>query len=180
MDEHDQDPSAAQAGIQHAASFGHIVTVLMRSAKHRLAFLTELEWLAAPPAASGQFALSMRRNPKTGAQTPIGVVMWASVSKAVDERLSKSIGRPQLRPEEWVSGNIPWLIEAVGEPRATAMLLKELVETRFAATGLKALDVDAKGRVVVKTLKPEGAAKPGAAKAAAATAKVSAAAAKAN
>ena len=35
-------PAVDQASLQHAAAFGHIVTVLMRSAKHRLSFLAEL------------------------------------------------------------------------------------------------------------------------------------------
>ena len=153
-------PAADQTSVQHAAAFGHIVTVLMRSAKHRLSFLAELEWLAAPAAASGQFALSMKRDETTGATTPIGVVLWANVSKAVDERLAKTSGRPRLKPEEWVSGDIPWLVDAVGEPRATAMLLKQLVSTRFAATGLKAIDSDVKGRAVPHTLRPEQKMKP--------------------
>lgn len=138
---------------QYAAAFGHIVTVLMRSAKYRLSFLAELEWLAAPAAASGQFALAERRDPKTGIRTPTGVVMWASVSDEVDRRLSTSATRPQLKPAEWVSGSIPWLMVAVGDPTATATLLRRIVETKFSITGLKTIELGSDGRASVRILK---------------------------
>ena len=49
-----------------------------------------------------------------------------------DARLSRDLAAPvRVRPDEWRSGDIYWLIEAVGEARAVSALLKQLSESAF-------------------------------------------------
>ena len=47
---------------------------------------------------------------------PIGVVLWASVSDEVAERLAQ--GTTKLRPQDWKSGDQLWVVESL--PRAAS------------------------------------------------------------
>jgi hemolysin-activating ACP:hemolysin acyltransferase len=146
------DPSKVQPLIGKAvsrdvaAAFGDTVAVLMRSPFHRSTFLPELEWLVGPGIASGQFAIAHRSDPRNGAQTAVAVVLWALVSDLVHQRLMAASGKPKLKPEEWTSGAVPWLIEAAGEAEATRNLLKSLVAKKFADTGLNMMQLGADGK----------------------------------
>jgi len=135
-----------------ATAFGDAVAVLMRHQNYRHAFLCDLEWMVAPGVASGQFAIAHRNDPKTGASAAIGVVLWAMVSEEVNQRLSAANARPKLKPEEWTSGQIPWLVEAAGEPESTRELLKALVGKRFAKAGLRAMQMGADGKLAATVL----------------------------
>ena len=42
---------------------------------------------------------------------PIGVVLWASVSDEVAERLAQ--GTTKLRPQDWKSGDHLWVVESL-------------------------------------------------------------------
>lgn len=134
--------NAEARALRITSAFGQIITVLMRSRRHRVMPIGDLEWLVAPAVATGQYALAEMRDPRTLLKTPVGVVLWATVSDEVDKRLCSALKRPLLAPNEWVSGPIPWLIDAGGNPRATATLMRQLVGQRFASTGLKTLDFE--------------------------------------
>lgn len=142
----------ATAAKSVLAGFGEITTVLMRSADYRYTFLPELEWLCMPAVLSGQYSVASAAAETGGIAVPRACVIWAHVSDAVDARLSAAGTKPRLRPDEWTSGTIPWLIDAVGEPRAAAMLLKTIVESRFSKSGLKSMQRDAGGRFTVRVL----------------------------
>ncbi|MEO1205118.1 MAG: toxin-activating lysine-acyltransferase [Pseudomonadota bacterium] len=45
------------------------------------------------------------------------MITWARVSTDVDTRMSEIAGKQplRLRPDEWTSGEIYWLIDAVGD-----------------------------------------------------------------
>jgi cytolysin-activating lysine-acyltransferase len=129
-----------------ATAFGDVVAVLMRSPFHRSTFVPELEWLVAPGVASGQFAIAHRTDPKTGAQTAISFMLWAMVSPEVSKRLAGVNAKPKLKPEEWMSGDIPWLVEAAGESDTTRNLLKSMVAKRFATTGINFMQMAPDGK----------------------------------
>jgi hemolysin-activating ACP:hemolysin acyltransferase len=152
----------AEVNRRLAASFGDIVNVLMRTPQYRYAFLGDLEWLVVPALASGQASVAEATDKTTGVRAPVAVVLWATVSEEVDKRLSASSAHPpRLRPDEWTSGNIPWLIEAAGEPRAASALLKNIVERRFAKTGLRSVVRGPDGKPEVRDMRAQ-AASPGA------------------
>lgn len=136
------------------ASFGGVVAVLMRSPEFRNVFLADLEWLVLPALAHRQFALAEGQDKRTGAVAPVAVVLWAMVSPEVDQRISAKLDGPiRLAPNEWRSGDIPWIVASVGSREALASLLRNLAQTKF-NTPAKLRVVDAQGRIAVGSLSP--------------------------
>jgi hemolysin-activating ACP:hemolysin acyltransferase len=150
---HDRSKARPLAAIKFEATLGQIVLVLMRSRQHRHSFLGDLEWLVLPAIATNQFMLAEHRDGATGISVPAAVVLWAQVSKEVDARLSASPDqRILLKPEEWASGAIPWLVEGVGEARAVGSLVHTLVEGRFLNLGIKTVGRSPDGTPSVRVL----------------------------
>lgn len=115
-----------------AASFGELVTLMMRTPRFRKMPLESLEAMAAAPVALGQVAIAEAQNKETGAVMPIAAVTWAMVSPEIDRRLSDVDGEPAtLSPKEWRSGDVPWIVDAIGERRAVGRLLHQLIDTVF-------------------------------------------------
>ncbi len=110
-----------------AASIGDIAVVLSRSPAHKYFSLADIEGMILPAVLSGQFYVAELANNETGFRAPIAVATWAFVSEEVDRRLqSQSDHRIRLRPDEWRSGDIPWIIDLVGDPRGVAGALEWL------------------------------------------------------
>lgn len=117
----------AAAAVSKAvmAAFGQIVTVLMRTQEHRGQTLADLEWLAVPAVTTGQFALAEAQSKANGMTAPVGLVLWASVSPEIDKRLRTNIASGvRLAPNEWKSGDILWVVEAVGDPKILQAMLQ--------------------------------------------------------
>jgi hemolysin-activating ACP:hemolysin acyltransferase len=84
------------------------------------------------------------------------MALWASVSPEVDKRLSENLNTPvRLRPDEWKSGDIMWLVEAVGDARALLPLLKQLDETAFKGLTVKMRARGPDGKPTVRQLRNE-------------------------
>jgi cytolysin-activating lysine-acyltransferase len=134
-----------------AAAFARIVSLLMRSKDYRHYALSDLEWLVVPPMQLGQYAVMVAS--VNGKQAPVAAALWASVSDEVDKRLCESFTIPiKLLPDEWKSGNVLWLIEAVGEASAISHLLGQIQLRIFKARDVKMRTVDANGRSIVRRL----------------------------
>ena len=111
------------AAVQKSIAFTQIVSLMMRSPQHRTYSLSDLEWLFLPALQHNQFRIAEATF--NGTNVPAGFLLWASVSADVDKRLSEtSSAQVRLRPEDWRSGDILWIIETVGDPRAIGPLLK--------------------------------------------------------
>jgi len=124
----------------------------MRSSQHKHLALTDLEWLVVPPLTAGQFAVADMQSREGGPSVPAAVVLWASVSPEVDQRLAANLSEPiRLRPDEWKSGDILWLIEAVGDGRLLSNFLKTLQEKAFKNRTVR-VRVRRDGETVVSTL----------------------------
>jgi|SRR5271166_4173976 len=132
-------------------ALGQIASVLMRSPQHKHYSLADLEWLVLPAVLSEQFRVAQAQ--QSGAPTPVGVALWASVSADVDKRLSDLSVPARLRPDEWRSGDIPWLMELVCDARVQQALLKDLGETTFKGRAIKMRVRGADGKMQVGTLK---------------------------
>jgi hemolysin-activating ACP:hemolysin acyltransferase len=88
-----------------------------------------------------------------GFTQPVGLVLWARVSPEVDQRLSSNLTLPiPLKPEEWTSGDILWIVEAVGAQQAMGPLLKALSEREWKGKPVKMRARDEAGHVVVRTV----------------------------
>lgn len=116
----------AAAAKQIAAAFGEFVTLLMRSPADKHHTLGDLEWLLVPGLMHRQFALAEAQSKETGMVSPVGGVLWAFVSEEVDKRLSDVATPLRLKPNEWRSGDIPWIILASGDMRVLAGLIQQL------------------------------------------------------
>ena len=141
------------------AGFGEIVSVLMRSPHYKHYSLTDLEWLVVPPLLANQFSLAEARTKDGAIPSPVGVALWAMVSEEVDEKLSQNLDRPlRLRPDEWTSGNIPWLIDAIGPPDVVKAMVGRMGEAAFKGAAYKIRARDGEGNVSIRTVqsKPAG------------------------
>jgi cytolysin-activating lysine-acyltransferase len=143
-----QQPSAIR---QVDVTLGQIVTILMRSPQHKQHPLADLEWLVLPAVLSGQCRVAQAQ--QSGIPVPVGVALWASVSTAVDQRLSDLSAPWRLKADEWRSGDIPWLVELVADTRTQQALLKHLGETVFKGRGIKMRVRGADGKMQIGTFK---------------------------
>lgn len=128
---------------QLQASFGGIVGLMMRNPEFRKVTLADLEHLVLPAINTGQFTIAEAQEKKSGLTMPVAAILWASVSEEVDQRLSESQDQPlTLAPKEWKSGDIPWLIAAVGDQRLIKALQQRLQETTLKDRPLKSRATD--------------------------------------
>jgi len=123
-------PEPTPDEIRFAIQFARITSVLMRSPHYKHYTLADLEWLVVPPTLFGQCVI-MDAN-SNGRSTPVAAALWAFVSEDVDKKISESQTVPiKLRPDEWRSGDILWLVDAVGDNRVLPTFLKHLRENVF-------------------------------------------------
>jgi hemolysin-activating ACP:hemolysin acyltransferase len=130
-----------------SASVGDVAVVFSRSASHKHYALADIEWMILPAVMTGQAYIAELQHKEHGARAPVAAVLWASVSAETDQRLSASLTQKlRLRPDEWKSGEILWIIDAAGEPRAIAGALAELAQTQFKDKPVKLIMPDAVGK----------------------------------
>ncbi len=126
------------------ATFGEIVSLVMRTKVWRERPIRDLEELILPPLLSGQFSIAEAQSKANGLVSPVAVVLWARVSADVDQRLASQLDQPlRLAPAEWTSGDILWVVEAIGEPKVLREMLKRLAAKDWAG---KAVKMRAKGK----------------------------------
>ena len=130
------DPEEAKkravASKRMSASFGDIVLLMSRSPGEQHYGLRDLDWLVMPAVRFGQFAMAEAQSKENGMVVPVGAVLWALVSPEVDQRLSsQETGSIRLAPGEWRSGDIPWIIHTIGEPKILGGLMEQLTKTVF-------------------------------------------------
>lgn len=150
-----------------SASFGEMVTLLMRSPHYKHYSLADLEWLVIPALLNNQFLVveaQLKKNPNLGEEgegkvplahqrIPVAVALWARVSKDVDEKISKKIDVPiKLRPDEWNSGEINWLVDIVGEPKILEGLYNKLRDDVFKGEVFKVRASDKDGNIIIKEI----------------------------
>lgn len=152
-----------------AQNFANIIAVLMRDPGFRSLRLADLEWLVVPAVLSGQFRLAHGQVAPPGGQNaeslgaanqsgmliPVAVALWASVSPAIDKRLSDNLDQPlMLRPNEWASGDHLWLIALGGNKQAVPTFLKQLEKDEFKGRQVKMRASGPDGKVIIKSLNP--------------------------
>lgn len=142
--------------VRFAVTFTRIISILMRSPHYRQYTIADLEWLVAPAILTGQSAVMEAR--VNGKQMPVAVAMWASVSEDVDQRLSSNLSTPlKLQPDEWRSGDILWLVDAVGDRTAVARLLKDVQASVFKQRQAKMRMIGPDSRPRIQLLEPQAA-----------------------
>jgi cytolysin-activating lysine-acyltransferase len=140
-------PAARQVDV----IFGQIVAILMRSPQHKFLRLADLEWLVLPAVLGGQYSVAQAQLSDT--TVPVGLALWTSVSPAVDLRLSDLSAPGRLQPDEWRSGDIPWLLEVVADAQTRQLILTHLGDTVFKGREIKMRLCGADGKLQIGTFK---------------------------
>jgi cytolysin-activating lysine-acyltransferase len=98
--EQEHGAAVAQPGVPGAktvaAVLGEIVWLMTQSPRHKPMPLADLEWLVMPPVLLKQFRIYY------SGERPVGVVLWALVNSAVQQRLRA--GEKRLSAAEWKCG----------------------------------------------------------------------------
>jgi len=137
------------------ASFGEIVSLLMRTQDFKNMRLTGLEDLVVPAITTGQFMIAEAQAKESGFTAPVAAILWASVSEEIDQKLSKTNGEPvKLAPKDWKSGDIPWLIIAAGDKRLIKAILQRVQETTLKGRPMKFRALDNIEKAVQTTTPP--------------------------
>ena len=127
-----------EAAVRSAAALGNIVSVMMHTPGFAGYSLGDLKWLVAPAVDTRQYSLAQARVKSTGELRTIGALLWASVSDAVDARLTAEPDTAiRLAPEEWRSGNILWVVEGIGERSIVAQLIRQLRQKDWSGRPVK-------------------------------------------
>jgi cytolysin-activating lysine-acyltransferase len=151
----------AVAVARMSVTFAQLVSVLMRSPLHKHFSIADLEWLVLPPLLAGQCRVVEAKAHANGPGVPVAIALWASVSSDVDKRLSENLNAPmRLRPDEWKSGEVLWLVDAVGDRRVVLPLLKQLDESTFKDKEVKLRARSQDGKLILRTLRAELASAP--------------------
>jgi cytolysin-activating lysine-acyltransferase len=159
---HDAEEMKRRAAMARdvSANFGQLVSLLMRSRAHRFSMLADLEYMVVPAIATRQFRVAEGVSAEAGLVAPVAAVMWGSVSAEVDQRLVQAVDQPiRLKPEEWRSGDIVWIVDAVGDPKAINALLQHLKQNELKDARVKMRIQGKDGKPVIGRveLQPEAA-----------------------
>lgn len=125
---------------------GEITWLLTQSPIHKQLFIGDLEWFCMPPVLHRTFRMFY------GPQSPAAVVLFARVSSETDARLEA--GGYKLRPDEWVSGDIRWLIEMVAPFGAQDEIMADFASNIFPGESFKYHRVNAAGAREVAVWEP--------------------------
>lgn len=149
----DDHQSTVERSRQFALALGQITAVAMHSKQHQALKLSEFRSRVVPALLNGQFALASRRDERLGVQTPVTALLWASVSDAVDLRLSDGDGAEiKLERTEWRSGPHVWVVDVFGDPATLPSLLRQLGETQWSGRPVKMFVREVDGRRVVRVI----------------------------
>jgi hemolysin-activating ACP:hemolysin acyltransferase len=146
----------AEVSQRLATAVGEIVILMVRSPRHGDHKLSDLRWKVLPAVRTGQYALIKAQSKSHGLTAPVAAVLWARVSAEVDQRLSDKLDEPiRLGPREWKSGDIVWLVDAIGDDRGIAALVQRLRASEWKDKPVKARVTDADGHVKVRVIEPQ-------------------------
>ena len=106
-------------------SFGQVVMAIMNLPRYRHQSLGDLAQLVLEPLIRDRIAIAHPAKDQPGMLTDIaGFAIWASVSEEVDAKIREQIKAGtfpvRLKPEDWQSGSINWLLDVIAPDRKTA------------------------------------------------------------
>jgi cytolysin-activating lysine-acyltransferase len=105
-------------------SFGKIVMAMMMLPRYRGQTLGDLQHLVLEPLIRDRIAIAYPGKTENDALADItGVAIWASVSDEVDaairEQVKAGVFPIRLKPNDWTSGSINWLIDVIAPDQKT-------------------------------------------------------------
>jgi hemolysin-activating ACP:hemolysin acyltransferase len=150
----DAEAKQLMEAARHAsATFGEIVTLLMRTPEYKSLSLGDLDQLIIPALRVGQVSVATAQSKTSGVTAPVGAIAWACVSDDVAKRLASQAGEPiRISPEEWKSGDIVWVVASAGEGRVLSEMLKQLSRREWAGREVRIVVRPKDGKPAVATL----------------------------
>jgi len=112
-------------------SVGQVVLAIMNLPRYRHQTLADLMHVVLDPLMRDRVAIAYTRTdgkPEGDEQSVAGIAIWASVSDAVDAKITEQVKAGafpiRLANEDWVSGDTLWLLDVIAGDRkqATAVL----------------------------------------------------------
>ena len=115
----------AELRTQVRESFGQVVMAIMNLPRYRHQSLGDLTQLVLEPLIRDRIAIARPAKEEPGMLTDIaGFAIWASVSEEVDAKIREQIKSGtfpvRLKPEDWQSGSVNWLLDVIAPDRKTA------------------------------------------------------------
>lgn len=110
-------------------NFGKVVMAMMAIPRYRRQSLEDLQHLVLEPLVNDRVAIAYPSDADSNALADIaGVAIWASVSDEVDANIREQVKSGafpiRLKPDEWKSGNINWLLDVIApNSKATARVI---------------------------------------------------------
>ena len=113
----DQEPDLVNTA-RLTQSFGELTMAIMQTARYKHQSIADLQKLFLEPMLRNRVAVA-RKEDKI-----VGFAVWASVSDEVHHGIREQIALQafpvQLRPQDWTSGPIRWLLDVIALDRHTA------------------------------------------------------------
>ncbi len=105
-------------------SFGKVVMAMMGLPRYRHQSLADLQHLILDPLIRDRVAIAHPAEAKKSELADIsGLAIWASVSEEVDAKIREQIKSGtwpvRLKSEDWLSGDINWLIDVIAPDQKT-------------------------------------------------------------
>lgn len=136
------------------ASIGDIATVFSRSPAQKHYTFADMEWMVLPPVYMGQFYVAEMVHAESGLHAPIAAATWAFVSAEVDQRIrANPASRIRLRPDEWTSGGIGWIVDLAGPPNGVMAAVDWMLAGPFKDREASLIVFDARGQTRIESLK---------------------------
>jgi cytolysin-activating lysine-acyltransferase len=115
--------------IYQSAALGEAVSIMMRAPKYKLMPLEGLRLQVVPAIMHEQYLIARVNAEEGRPQIAAGLLMWASVSAEVDQRLRAQPQQPiWLRFEEWKSGPHLWLVDLIAPTALAGAMVRDLDE----------------------------------------------------
>ncbi|MGL3609098.1 toxin-activating lysine-acyltransferase [Rhizobium sp. G187] len=114
----------AHAALQ--STVGQVVLAMSSAPRYRSTMLSELTNLVIDPLLNDRIAIAVQKS-ASGVEPP-AIAIWATVSPEVDAKISEQTAAGvfpvRLKPADWRSGEIAWLLDVIAPTRelATAVL----------------------------------------------------------
>lgn len=122
--------------VKRLPAMGPILMLYMQSSHRRFQFISDLEWLLLPPLVAGQCKLYMKK------EYPVSFISWAFLDEAAEKRLLHNGGK--LRPEDWNSGENPWIIDIVAPFGGVESMLADIRKNQFSGKVVRLIVPDPK------------------------------------
>ena len=124
--------SLHRSPVDTGVVFGEIIAILARTPHYSRLSLSDLNWAVAPLIRTRQFKLAIDQKKSGIFPSAVGLAAWAWVDPLVDLRLSSNSSEIiKLAPNDWNSGDLPWLIDIIGDDQTCRMLFENVRDEVF-------------------------------------------------